>query len=187
MTTVKRKTGSNLRMQDLAVLGQLMERSQHGYDLKQRIDETLGDIAQIPSATVYYTLHRLEKHGWVSRRQERKGKRPERSVYTITAAGRKEFHSLVERSLFTKERPYFAFDMALFFAPHVKTGMLEEAVDHKLELLAEYRERLKELEANYPGRWPFHLHFIKERGKLHLKADETWYRKLKEKLRRKKR
>jgi DNA-binding PadR family transcriptional regulator len=182
MTTVKRKTEPNLRMQDLAVLGQLMERAQHGYDLKRRIDETLGNIARIPSATVYYTLHRLEKHGWVTCRRERKGNRPERSVHTITAAGRKEFHALVDRSLFTEERPYFAFDMALFFAPHVKPGTLREAVDRKLELLAGYRKRLKELEKKHPGRWPFHLQFIKERGMLHLGADETWYRSLRKKL-----
>ena len=186
MTTVKPKTDPPIRMQDLAVLGQLMEQPQHGYDLKQRINETLGDIARIPSATVYYTLHRLEKHGWVSQKKERKGNRPERNVYTITARGKKEFHSLVERSLFMEERPYFAFDMALFFAPHVKKGLLEEAVDQKLNLLAEYRMHLKNLEKSYPGKWPFHLHFLKERGKLHIKADEAWYRQLKAKLQKKK-
>ncbi|MBI4563265.1 MAG: PadR family transcriptional regulator [Planctomycetes bacterium] len=174
-----------MRTQYLALLGLLMKKPQHGYELKRKIDATLENVAAISSGTLYYTLQRMQDKTWVSGRRERQGNRPERTVYSITSAGRREFQRLLRKSLFEKERPYFSFDLGLFFCEYAGLDVLEEAADAKLADLQRHRRLLEEIERRNPGRWPFHLFFIKERGKLLLESGETWYRRLKDKIRRK--
>jgi len=176
-----------MQTQDLVILGLLMDGPRHGYELKQTIDATLSDIAQISSGTVYYTLRCLEKNGWVTSTTERRGNRPERTVYAVTTRGQGEFRRLLREALFLEERPFFAFDAALYFSRHAELGLLEEAVDDKLRQTETYRRRLSEVEAAFPGRWPFHLYYIREHARIILDSSEEWLRRLKNKVTRKKR
>ena len=174
-----------MRTQHLALLGLLMGKPRHGYELKRTIDSMLENVAAVTSGTLYYTVRRMQDKGWVTGRRERKGNRPERTVYSITPAGRREFRRLLRQSLFAEERPYFSFDLGLYFCGYAGLDVLEEAVDARLDDLQKYRRRLEEIERRHPGRWPFHLYYIKERGRLLLESGETWYRRLKDKVRRK--
>ena len=71
----------SLPVQDLIILGLLKEQPKHGYELKNVVDERLRYFAEITSGTVYYTLKKLEKLGYVTRSHERDGDRPERNVF----------------------------------------------------------------------------------------------------------
>lgn len=176
-----------MQTQDLVILGLLMDGPRHGYELKQTIDSTLSEIAQITSGTVYYTLRRLEKAGLVDPRRERRGNRPERTVYQITKPGQEEFHRLLREALFSHERPDFTFDVGLYFSPHIGLDELERAVDTKIEQMEAYRGKLGRLERAFPGRWPFHLHYIREHARTVLDGTEEWLRRLKNKVARKRR
>ncbi|MBI2900583.1 MAG: PadR family transcriptional regulator [Planctomycetes bacterium] len=176
-----------VQTQDLVILGLLMDGPKHGYELKQTIDSTLSEIAQITSGTVYYTLRRLEKAGWVDSRRERHGNRPERTVYHITPGGRDEFGKLLRAALFADERPWFAFDAGLYFSPHAGLDVLEEAIDAKLRQTDTYRDKLRQVEIAFPGRWPFHLFYIREHARTVLDGTEDWLRRLKNKVARKRR
>lgn len=74
---------------ELLVLALLEERSRHGYEIAQMIETRSEAEITVNSATLYPTLHTLEKAGLIKGRWlEQPGTR-RRRYYQITAAGRR--------------------------------------------------------------------------------------------------
>src|SRR5688572_14209986 len=120
--------------QDLIILGLLSKADMHGYEIKQQIEERLSDIARVSPGTVYYTLKKLEKQGLISAdHSERQGNRPERHVYAITPEGRTDLRRMLSDTLYLDERPYYLFDVALYFFEYLDTEELRVAVADRLE------------------------------------------------------
>jgi DNA-binding PadR family transcriptional regulator len=174
-------------VQDLVLLGLLRERSLHGYEIMQIVKEQMSQVAEIAPGTIYYTLKKLEKKAFIESRMEREGNRPERQVYAITKEGKARFDELLKEALFLDERPFYVFDAALYFFQHLKEDDLSDAVEKKRENLARFKQNLDRLESAYPGKWPFHLEMLKEKAYLHSEALDTWYRKLRDGLKRRRR
>jgi DNA-binding PadR family transcriptional regulator len=85
----------------LVILGFLLSGPLSGYRI-HRVAATHGDLyASLKRANVYYLLARLESEGLVSGTVETTGRGPtgERTVYSITAAGRVEFDRLLRAAL----------------------------------------------------------------------------------------
>jgi transcriptional regulator len=73
---------------ELLLLGVLRDGPRHGYDIARVIEERSGGAIMFHSATLYPTLHRLERKRLITGRWvERVGQR-RRRFYRITAAGR---------------------------------------------------------------------------------------------------
>lgn len=68
-----------------ALLGMLTLGPMSGYDLKQRIELSIGNFWNESYGQIYPTLKRLEEEGWATATEEGKAGR---QVYTITKAGR---------------------------------------------------------------------------------------------------
>ncbi|HEX4833216.1 MAG TPA: PadR family transcriptional regulator [Trebonia sp.] len=76
----------------LSVLNLLNERSMHPYEMRALIRERGHDRAfKIRESSIYDTVGRLADRGFVEAVEvSREGRRPERTVYAITDAGRDE-------------------------------------------------------------------------------------------------
>ncbi len=72
-----------------AVLGLIAESPCHGYAVRARFEERLGDLFDLGSGRVYGVLSRLEREGLVAGEAERMGRR-RRRIYSIRPAGRRE-------------------------------------------------------------------------------------------------
>ena len=110
------------RVLDIAILGLLMERDHHGYEIRSQLRDRLGMWANVSFGSIYPALARLERHGFVEavlpvaprltslstgslsgeraslrslRASSGLGRRG-RKVYRITESGRVEFVSLLE-------------------------------------------------------------------------------------------
>ena len=100
----------------LVILGLLRERPLHGYEIKQIIEEHMGDWTSIAFGSIYFALGKLAEEGFIEKiATEKEGGRPSRSIYQITEAGREEFLRLLREIWGEVERRYFAFDVGLFF------------------------------------------------------------------------
>jgi DNA-binding PadR family transcriptional regulator len=100
----------------LVILGLLLERPLYGYEIKQVIEEHMSDWTSIAFGSIYFALDKLAAEKFVEKVEvEQAGKRPSRSVYEITAAGRGEFLRLLRESWQQPERQYFSIDICLFF------------------------------------------------------------------------
>jgi DNA-binding PadR family transcriptional regulator len=81
----------------LVILGLLRDQPLHGYEIKQIIEEHMGDWTSIAFGSIYFALGKLSEEGLIEMAvTEKKGNRPSRSVYQITESGRSEFLRLLK-------------------------------------------------------------------------------------------
>src|SRR4051794_3276614 len=85
----RRKVGNLLA---LHILATLHERPMHPYEIAAEMrGRGKEDDLKIHWGTLYTVVANLEKHGFIEAAQAtREGRRPERTVYSITGAGREE-------------------------------------------------------------------------------------------------
>src|ERR1700691_526518 len=53
------------RVLDIAILGLLMDRDHHGYEIRTQLRDRLGVWANVSFGSIYPALARLERHGFV--------------------------------------------------------------------------------------------------------------------------
>ena len=86
-------------MLEFAILGLLHEAPMHGYELRKRLHDLLGTLRAFSYGSLYPTLRRLLRSGWIAeeapdpepRSWGRRGKR----VYKLTAEGKEHFAELL--------------------------------------------------------------------------------------------
>ena len=103
----------------LAVLALLFERPMHPYEmgviLRQRHKE---ESIKLRYGSLYTVIDLLLRRGFIAAREtERDGKRPERTVYEITAAGRDELHGWMTDLIAAPVKEYPQFEAALCLLP----------------------------------------------------------------------
>lgn len=125
----------------------------HPYEIKSKMVERGHDqVIKIKGGSIYDTVERLEEGGFIkSQAPSREGRRPERTVYEITAIGRDETRAWLHELLAQPAHEYPQFAAALaFFAGlekeevvrllQVRTAMLETqiaATEQQLKSLME--------------------------------------------------
>jgi DNA-binding PadR family transcriptional regulator len=103
----------------LAVLALLFERPMHPYEmgviLKQRHKE---ESIKLRYGSLYTVIELLLRRGFIVAREiERDGRRPERTVYEITAAGRDELRAWMADLIGEPIKEYPQFEAALCLLP----------------------------------------------------------------------
>jgi len=127
----------------LAVLALLFERPMHPYEmgvvLRQRHKE---ESIKLRYGSLYTVIDLLLRRRFIAAREtERDGKRPERTIYEITAAGRDELHAWMTDLIGEPVKEYPRFEAALCLLPVLPPD----------EALAVLRRRLTRLEAKVAG------------------------------------
>jgi DNA-binding PadR family transcriptional regulator len=77
---------------EFALLGFLIAKPSHGYDLHQRFVTELGHVWHMSQSQAYAILKRLEQHGDVNAQVVQQDKLPARQILHITAQGRRRFN-----------------------------------------------------------------------------------------------
>jgi DNA-binding PadR family transcriptional regulator len=140
---MKRKLSNPLA---LAVLVLLFERPMHPYEMAATLRERRQEESiKLRYGSLYTVIELLQREGFIVPRETlRDGRRPERTVYALTSAGRAEMRDWLRELLSTpvKEYPQFVAGLSLLgaLAPEEATALLEERV-HRLE------QQIRELRA----------------------------------------
>lgn len=89
-------------MYELLILAQLMCAPEHGYQIAKIASDMIGPWAKISLGTLYPLLAKLEQSGFIKKLDEgqeattrQRGRKPSRTTYEITPAGRMRFHQLM--------------------------------------------------------------------------------------------
>jgi DNA-binding PadR family transcriptional regulator len=156
-----------VRMLDIAILGLLMDRDHHGYEIRTRLRERLAVGANVSFGSIYPALARLERHGFVEavlplsprssalstgslsgeraslrslRTTSGLGRRG-RKVYRITERGRAEFVTLLADPATLDDGKNFSLRMALakYLTPSLRVRLLERRRSDLVERLVEVR------------------------------------------------
>jgi DNA-binding PadR family transcriptional regulator len=125
----------------LAVMNLLLERPMHPYEMKSKMKERGHDqVIRLKGGSIYDTVVRLEDGGFIkSQAPSREGRRPERTVYSITETGRDEITAWLRELLAQPVNEYPQFAAALAFIAaldkeevvrllQVRTTMLESQI-----------------------------------------------------------
>ncbi len=99
----------------LAVLGCLTERPMHPYEISQTLrSRGKEDSIKLNYGSLYSVVDALTKHGLIEARETvREGRRPERTIYAVTAAGRDEYEDWLAELLSTPTREYTSLEAGL--------------------------------------------------------------------------
>ncbi|HEY8472210.1 MAG TPA: PadR family transcriptional regulator [Natronosporangium sp.] len=133
----KRRKVNNLLA--LAVLALAAERPMHPYEMASLLRERGKDQSiKINWGSLYTVVGNLEKHGFIEATETvREGRRPERTVYTITPAGREEMEDWLRELIGTPEKEYRRFEAALSLLPGLPPEEVAELLRQRLRSLEE--------------------------------------------------
>ena len=92
---------------DLLLLGLLLDRPMHGYELFQQIQaEGIDGWYNVSAAGVYYSLGKLRDLGLVAESRQHGGRSPRKSIYQLVEKGRSAFFAALEAQLASQEKSY---------------------------------------------------------------------------------
>jgi DNA-binding PadR family transcriptional regulator len=120
----------------LALLGLLLERPMHPYEMASTLRERYKDTTfKINPGSLYDTVESLAKHRWIEPVETvREGNRPERTVYAHTELGRQEFVAWLDELVRIPVAEYPKFVAAVSYlgalGPDRAAGALEERARH---------------------------------------------------------
>ena len=170
------------------ILGLLMRYGpQHGYRLKQTVEEEISDFAQIKLPTIYYHLDKLKENGYVSATSDKDGNRPEKTVFSITEDGEKYFYILLKKMQVEELNLDLPLDGAIFFRERIEKNEFSTAIknakltiESKLEKLIAHRDSTLRIipDIGKSGAQAIFNHHI-----YHLQAELEWLKEQEKELR----
>ena len=164
----------------LVILGLLQERSLYGYEIKQIIEERMGEWTSIAFGSIYFALSKLAEQDLIEKTAiEKEGSRPSRSIYQITTTGQAEFLRLLRKVWSEVKRHYFPFDIGVFFVDSLPAD----------EIVGYLQDRAKRLEASIlylaahqaeqlARNIPRHVVAIMNHSMVHFEAELSWIQDL---------
>jgi DNA-binding PadR family transcriptional regulator len=165
----------------LVILGLLKEKPLHGYEIKQLIEEQMGDWTSIAFGSIYFALKKLFDEGFIVHMgQEKVGNRPSRSVYSITKKGENEFLSLVQGIWQKFEREYYSLDIAIAFSPSLPVKELRDYIEARIRIQENALQHVQSHKSEQLARAevPQRARLIFSHSEHHMKAELMWLKEL---------
>jgi len=164
----------------LSILELLHERPMHPYELAATMRARHHDeFVRLNFGSLYHTVEVLERNGWVvPSEREKEGRRPERTVYRVSDAGRDVLQKVVSDILANPRREYLHFSAGLMFMHHLSAEAavqrLEERSQALLKLITKLSQILDEVQASHTR-----LSVIELEHKIAvLNAERAWVDKI---------
>jgi DNA-binding PadR family transcriptional regulator len=139
----RRKVGNLL---GLHILAQLSMRPLHPYEIAAQL-KAFGKDADIKIqwGSLYTVVQNLEKHGFIEAAETvREGRRPERTVYRLTDAGRHEMSDWVRELVGTPEPEFPKLQAALSVVGVLPPGEVIELLTQRLGILAVENDKMRQ-------------------------------------------
>jgi PadR family transcriptional regulator PadR len=75
---------------DLLILKTIALGPHHGWAISDRIHQITGDVLKVQQGSLYPSLHRLERRGWIKAEWRASDNNRRAKYYELTRAGRKQ-------------------------------------------------------------------------------------------------
>lgn len=165
----------------LAILELLDERPMHPYEMASTMRERHQDeFIRLNFGTLYHTVDGLERNGWITPSERAKeGRRPERTVYTLTDSGRALLTRHLGELLRVPVREYPHFVAGLMFMHHLTAGEAARHLDERASALSDHADQLGRVLAELHERGLTRLSVVEvEHAIAMLEAERDWVRNL---------
>jgi DNA-binding PadR family transcriptional regulator len=164
----------------VAVLSLLDERPMHPYEISFTMRERHMDYSiKLKFGSLYHVVDALSGAGLIEAQETgREGRRPERTVYRLTDAGRV---ALLERlvDMLSRPRPeYSEFEAGISFMHHLEREQAVELLEERVRLIELDLEHRRHVLEKVLGEHP-RLHVVElEHSLAMLEAEQEWTRRL---------
>lgn len=137
-----------------AILGMLGIAPMSGYDIKKEIGESVSNFWTESYGQIYPVLKTLVAEKLVTKTVRKGAGKPDRHVYSLTAAGREELRAWLAEEVSTPKVERNELLLKLFFGEEVEAGVnvrhVERFREHQRELFEKYRMIEKEIKIRHP-------------------------------------
>jgi DNA-binding PadR family transcriptional regulator len=168
----QRKVGNLLA---LAVLSYLTQAPMHPYELSRTLRDN-DDVRSIKfnHGSLYMVVGQLARAGFIAEQEtSREGHRPERTVYALTDAGRRELRDWMRELVEEPQHEYPHFVAALSLIAALPPGEVTELLGSRLRRLAEQRTEIRGLIDTALARGLHPLFLVEEDYRLALLDAES--------------
>lgn len=161
---------------DLLLLGLLLDRPMHGYELYQQIQsEGIDDWFNVSAAGVYYSLGKLHDQDLVAESRQHGGRSSRKSIYRLTEKGRTAFFAAMDVHLVSEEEVQLDYDLVVFLLNRVP---LQRALPRLEQHRAHLAHQIREVEAAWVaqqenGRSPLKRAILDHRRRF-LEMEQAW-------------
>ena len=169
----------------LSILQLLDERPMHPYELASTMrDRHHDEFIRLNFGSLYHTVEVLERNGWiVPAEREKEGRRPERTIYRLTRAGRDVLVGVVGDILARPRREYPHFAAGLMFMHHLSASAAAEHLRNRTLALKATTEKLNGILAEVRAQGVSRLALIELEHKIAmLDAERRWVNNLEKEI-----
>jgi DNA-binding PadR family transcriptional regulator len=164
---------------ELTLLGLLVEKPRHGYELDEVIAERgMREWTEIGFSSIYYLLTKLRDRGLIEETGGRAHGRA-RKVFAPTTTGRRVCAEAAERAIAEPRPVYPPVLVGLANQPVIPPERLRAALAHRAEALA---ARVAEVRAAAPPGAPPFVRAIFDHSLAQLEAEQAWLAGYREEL-----
>ena len=122
------------------LLGLLKERAMNPYEIIKILDRlNISQWSPISASSVYMTIRTLEKKGHVIGKKEKNSAMPEKTIYSVTSAGKSAFLKALKENMLEDITNITSFNLSTLFLCHLE----------QLEVIKILKERLVHIVENY--------------------------------------
>ncbi len=169
----------------LSILELLDERPMHPYEMASTMRTRHHDeFIRLNFGTLYHTVDVLERKGWILPiEREKEGRRPERTIYKLTDAGRETLTRALGQLLGKPTREYPQFVAGLMFMHHLAAADAAHHLNERAALLDAQITKFEHVLAELRKQGLTRLALIEMEHKIAmLDAERRWVRKLEQEI-----
>lgn len=128
-----------------ALLGLLLDKPAHGYDLSRRFAPTsaLGDVIHLSPSHLYALLARLERNGLIAGEMQDAGNHPQRRVYQLTDSGREAVEGWIDQPVSHPRDMRIDFPLKLLIARNSGSQRVQTLIERQRAVFEDYIARLE--------------------------------------------
>jgi DNA-binding PadR family transcriptional regulator len=166
------QTTEQITLTECAILGLVARRERSGYDLLKSIEGGVGFFWTPAKSQLYALLPRLVERGLLKARRVEQDKRPDKTIYRITPAGRRALREgLMQASPAVDRNP---FELRVFFGEHLPRGALRRMIKARRDSQQAHLERLEQIERDIDVDAELYPYLTLLAGKENAKAAVRW-------------
>jgi DNA-binding PadR family transcriptional regulator len=172
MRTKSAQTTEQVTLTECAVLGLLTRRERSGYDLLKAIERSVGFFWTPAKSQLYALLPKLVDRGLLKARRVEQDRRPDKTLYRITRAGRRALREGLEQASPAVDRN--PFELRVFFGEHMRPGAVRAMIEARRDQQQAHLARLEQIEREIDVDAALYPYLTLLAGKENAKAAIRW-------------
>lgn len=155
------------------ILGIIEEKPVNPYEIKKLLDRIqIRKWMPIAVSSVYGTVRELSRKEYCVGMPEKDGNMPEKTVYTITKAGRTALHQSLREYLGSTDLDRKKFQVSALLLCHIERAEVIGILKNKCVILEEMADRIESMAKKMRGRVPYTGHSMVTHELAYIRAEK---------------